>query len=198
MILRALLPAMAAACLLAAGPAGATQYTFVQDGFTATLPDSSVITGQVTGSFEGEDLNTNGYIEGGFFFGGGEVSAFSATFTSGALTQAYILDDLAGLVYDLDGFITAEQIGPGFNETEGLLLLALNFNDWAVGGPVGGPTACTSGNDCGIVYYDDLIFTTTQPVVVTEAGPTAVSEPGTFALAGLGLLGLVAVARRRR
>ena len=81
--------------MMATSPASATIYTFTQGGFAEGAT--------ITGSFVGNDSDTNGQISAF----AGEVTDFNAVFSGNSVVGALTFDfaDLFGLVYDLDGDI---------------------------------------------------------------------------------------------
>lgn len=162
----ALAPAHAAvtttteAAIVAAGAPGT--FTFTVSGWTGG--------GTVTGSFEGTDVDGSGQLSSF----AGEITAFSMSYSGGAIVGAIALDfaDLFGLVYDLDGGVLGDGLTldvEGIGATSGVASFVL--------GP--GPLArCDGEAICG-----------------TISGPSAlVPEPSALLLV---LAGIAALLRRR-
>jgi len=137
---------------------GGGNFTFVQAGFS----DGA----EVTGSFSGIDLDGNGQLS----TFEGELTAFDMSFSGNSLVDSFSLglDDLFGLVFDLDG-----DIGDGLDlDIEGIGAAAGSFA-YAMGP---GPFFECDGGACGVV--------------------SQTPEPSALALFGLGLLGVGLVRRR--
>ena len=124
--------------LIAITPVTATDFTFVQDGFTAGA--------SVTGSFSGTDTNGNGQLSSF----DGEITAFAMTFSGNALVPVFSLTfaDLFGLVYDLNG----GPLGDGLD----LDIEGIGAEDAAAqyaAGPGPGPLfeVCGIGANCAVV-----------------------------------------------
>ncbi|MDQ8183612.1 VPDSG-CTERM sorting domain-containing protein [Pelagicoccus sp. SDUM812005] len=159
--------------------AASISYEFTQGGFEEGA--------FVSGSFTADDINLNGQISG--FFGSGEISDFSMSFSGNSLVSSFDLFfvDLFSLVYDLDG-----TIGDGFvldlegiAATNGLFAYDVGASPFAPFPPfVGGVTDLFSGQTS---VSSELVIVTRSNV--PDSGPT-------FALLGLGMLA-IAGARKR-
>jgi hypothetical protein len=121
--------------LIAITPVTATDFTFVQDGFT----DGA----SVTGSFSGTDTDGNGQLS----WFAGEVTAFAMTFSGNALVPSFSLGfaNLFGLVYDLNG----GPLGDGLDiDIEGVGAEDAIAHYLAGPGPF---EVCGIGENCAIV-----------------------------------------------
>jgi hypothetical protein len=168
---------MALALCLSRG-ASALDFTFEQAGFS----EGAV----VTGTFSGEDLDSNGQLSSF----DGEISGFSMSFSGNSIVSAFSLGfpDFFGLVYDLDG----GPLGDG---------LLLDVEGVAAGGApeayAAGPGAFGPFNQCGIgidcAYVSDGSASDfSQELVDVQLVP----EPTTALLTCLGLV--VLAARRKK
>lgn len=165
----------AAAVAVASLPAQAATYSFSQGGFDGGA--------SVTGNFSGVDLNSNGFLD----YNSGEISSFNLSFSGGTIVPAFSLglNDLAGLVYQLNGTNFMGDNGV-FNTGEGIVALGATYSYFSGIGPLG-----VTGGQIVDASFNPLTSTTSLVSV------TAVPEPESFAmmLAGLGLIGLMV--RRR-
>lgn len=110
MINRALTILMVAGLFLSASAAQALQYTFTQDGWEGGA--------LVTGSFEGVDLNNDGFIAGNLYSNMNEITAFSMSYSGSASVEAF-----SQTLTDLDYFswkISTNEIGDDYSPTVGL------------------------------------------------------------------------------
>lgn len=198
-MLRTLRIAISAAALgVLAQPAAAIDFNFFQGGFAEDA--------FVSGTFSAEDSDLNGQVSSF----DGEVSALSFSFSGNSLNPAFTadLDDLIGLVFDLNG---SNVLGDG---TDGVL------EGIAVEGPDGlqyiagpGPfNICDGESLCGIIGVGVFIGqpgaggpqllsltaddTSTEVVTVNEVG--SVPLPAPILMLGAAAVGLGLMARRRR
>lgn len=150
-------------------------YAFSQSGFAEGA--------EVTGSFTGFDSNGDGQLVG---FGGlGEISAFSMSFSGNSIVDPFSMgiDDLFGLVYDLDG----GPLGDGvLLAIEGVRSVDATFLYEAGPGPFGG-AICGTGVDCARVTQDEAEDFSQELVQVTALA----IEPVPFSPAMLVLLALL-------
>ena len=162
-------------------------YDFQQSGFAEGAT--------VTGFFVGEDLNDDGQLTSF----DGEVIDFSMTFSGNSIVPAFTLgmDNLNGLVYDLDG----GPLGDGLElAIEGILALDDVFS-YSVGP---GPFAlCDGQQDCAAVSDGDNQDTSPELVQVSarsDVAPLAVPIPS-WAIVLLALIlasiGMTTLGRRR-
>jgi DNA-binding beta-propeller fold protein YncE len=174
------------------GVSHAASYTLNQDGFQDG--------GQITGFFEGNDLNADGRIS----FSDGEVGAFSLSFNGNSVVRAFThgLEDLIGLNWQLNGGtggVLGDQGEPWADAAEGLasnwlpddLVLEgqeLTGQSFAVGmGPLGEMRA---------EVHDWSTGAKLQSLNAMTATP--VPESSTAAMLGLGLLAIGLMGWRRR
>lgn len=171
---------VAAALSLGALSAQATSYTFSQTGFTGG--------GSISGSFTGVDLNNDGILGSSI----SEISAFSLSFTGDSQVASFSLglNDLSGLVFYIQ---KGNFIGEDGAASTGEGIGAYNTNFSYFSG-IGQDLNFTGGNGGQIGDGEFNVFTTTNSLISV----TAVPEPASFAmlLAGLGLMGAVAVRRK--
>ena len=155
----------------ASQPASALSFTFIQNGYSEGA--------QITGSFEGLDLDENGQLSSFE----DEIFAFSVTFSGNSLVPAFTLgmeDNFFALVYDIgSGFL-----GDGTALDEEGISATMDSFDYVTGQ---GPTGLDGGEVTNFIGLD----TTAQLVVVTQ-----VPEPTTSILLALGLVGIAAGRRQ--
>ena len=147
---------------------------------TVTFSQDIGTNGFLEGSFTGEDINLDGIIE---FFDDGSgadvVTAYSIIFTPGSSNSG-----------DIDSFTL------GLPLLDRLFYLIGGTVVVVVGGEEGGLEHFYNCNDATQCFVGDIdnIYGDGANTVTSE---TAVPEPGTLGLFGIGLLGL-GLARRRR
>lgn len=114
---------MAAGLFFSATAAQALQYTFTQEGFAGG--------GLITGSFEGVDLNHDGFIQGTTFIEGlAEINAFSVSWSGNATISAFdqTVSDLTHFSFDtaksVIGEVYPEGIATNWFGTSGYQYLA--------------------------------------------------------------------------
>lgn len=154
-------------------------YDFYQGGYTGGA--------FLQGHFVGEDLDGNGQLSSF----SGEISGFALSFNGrgGLASFTFSLEDLLGLVYDLDGGL----LGDGLSQhIEGLL--AFDGDSLLAVGP--GPLwrTCGGGYTCSVAANGPNPWYSAEGIQVVERG-VAVPEPGSVGLIVLGLIGLVLVRR---
>ena len=142
-------------------------FTFSQGGY-----DEGAV---VTGSFIGDDLDSNGQLER---FGpcGGEVIDFEMSFSGNSIVGSFSLgcDDLYGLVYDLDG----GPLGDGLSlAIEGIGAAGGVFKYEVGPGPV---AQCGQQADCGVVtdgdnsdFSQELVQVNATPIPPVPLSPAA-------------------------
>lgn len=155
-------------------------YDFYQGGYTGGA--------FLHGHFVGEDLDGNGQLSSF----SGEISGFALSFNGqgGLASFVFGLDDLFGLVYDLDGGLLGDGLS---RHIEGLL--AFDGNSLLAVGP--GPLwrTCGGGYACAVAASGHKRFYSGEGIQVMARG-VAVPEPGSVGLIVLGLIGLVLVRRK--
>ncbi len=170
---------IAAACLASSAAADAASFVFTQDGY----PDSATI----TGSFQGSDLNHDGFIDSF----DGELTSFVLSYSGSSDVDAFTFTQAdfntaphstpGGLVYALGGNFNGPnegiQVGNGFNNTFVALGGADQDTDFCAGKP-----------GCGFVGGD-------ESGAIIQVTP--VPEIATWAMF-VGGFGLVGAAMRRR
>lgn len=176
----------AAGLMLSASAAQALQYTFTQDGWEGGA--------LITGSFEGLDLNNDGFIAGNMYSNMNEITAFSVSYSGSNTVEAF-----SQTLTDLDFFswkISTNKIGDDFspnpNLTEGI---ATNWDglsglQYLAGWGVNSMEASWVGYPASQTYIgvDEL-----HHINVT---PAAVPLPGAAWLFGPALAGLMRLNRR--
>ncbi|NND59238.1 MAG: VPLPA-CTERM sorting domain-containing protein [Gammaproteobacteria bacterium] len=173
--------------LFAASPVlAATTYTFSQGGFDEGAT--------VTGSFTGEDLDSDGQI---VFFGdesrgpGAELTAFTLTFSGNSLVGGFTvgLSDLFGFVWTVgSAFIGDDASGAaeGIGVDNGLIAYYV--------GP--GPAALCDGSQVCSSVEDFSSGEITESIEAVQVNPVPVPAAFPLLAGALGVLGFVG--RRRR
>ena len=178
----------AAAALALAGTAAAAPvtYTFTVGGFA----DGAIATGTLTA----EDVNGDGFIEGGNFFGGADITDASVSFSGNSEVAAFTfgLANLDGFVFDLNSDQVVGNDATG--ATEGLQFSG-NGITFAVGlGPSAGD--CDGNLGCIVITGLNGTALSSQQVVLVEGA--AVPLPAALPLFGAALVGAGAARRRKR
>ncbi|CAG1022909.1 PEP-CTERM sorting domain-containing protein [Methylomonas sp. LL1] len=182
MIKKLLSIAAVAGLIFSASAANAALYTFTQTGFTGGAT--------ITGAFEGEDLNHDGYIKGATFFAEGlsEISAFSVSFSGNAFVSAFsqAYTDLTLFGFDISrtamGNAAVEGIATNWFEGTGRYqyLTGVGVNGAQDGYVVDTLTGIYDGSP-------NLVSVT----------PAAVPVPGAVWLFGSALMGFIGLKRRK-
>lgn len=155
-------------------------YDFTQGGYFGGA--------SMTGQFIGEDLDQNGQLSSF----AGEISGFQLSFDGGGFVASFELglQDLFGLVYDLDGGV----LGDGIDQhIEGLLAFGQDALLAAGPGPLW--NVCDQGVICSVALSGYQALFSKESIVVSEH-TVAVPEPGSMGLILIGVVGLF-MARRR-
>jgi hypothetical protein len=137
-------------------------FEFFQTGFSEGA--------MVTGSFTGEDLDSNGQLSAFT----GEITDFQMAFSGNSVVAGFTLDfaDLQGLVYDLDG----GPIGDGLTlDVEGIGAGGQGFSYAAGPGPV---AECGVGVDCAVVSDGTNDDFSQEFVQIGAPAATPVPVPG--------------------
>ena len=165
---RILIPVMAMVLtsMTLPGHAGVMAYKISQDGWSVPGFPNIPSGGRIFGSFSGEDLNHDGFIE----LEDGEVNSYLVKFVDSLFTPdfTHTLDNLSFFRYDL-GSVGFPPSFPLFSSGNGL---GYDADDRVIFGPVG-----CSAPDC--VYVES----TSQPAFVTR-----ISEPTILSLMAFGVL----------
>lgn len=176
--------ALLSAALTLANAASAQTVSF--DFFQSGYDDGAF----VSGTFAGEDLNTNGRLEWNPTPGLNELTAFSLSFSGNSLVGAFSLGlgDVMGLLYGLDGGPLGDLAPLG---NEGILAGISSSALLLATGSAGYP-GCGSGALCGQITSGQFVTETNELVQISVSVP----EPGGLAVVVVGLM-LVAVEVRR-
>lgn len=175
-----LLSLLIAACLgLSVSTANAALYTFTETGFT----DGATI----TGSFEGTDLNLDGFISGASFTNLDEISSFNVSFSGNALVSAFsqTYTDLTYFGFDIARSVLGNADGEGIatNWFGGARYQFLT--GYAVNGAVDG------------YVIDTLLNVTDHTSNIVSVTPAAVPVPSAVWLFGSALAGFLSLKRRQ-
>lgn len=149
----------------------------IEVDFEITVPGSRA---SLTGSFMGYDRNNNGILRRS------EVSVFNVDWSGSRRTEAFThnIDDLRAFLYNITRDRLNLFISTNGRRGDRTTAALINFRRISVTG-VNGPGIGRPGPQ--IVWH---------PYVGTT--PTAVPEPGTLTLFGMGLLAIGFASRRRR
>lgn len=188
----------------------------VADLMAANLNINDLVEGQITllhdGNWEG-GVNSNGTAYAAFAAGVEVVPGEAATFTGSWIAPGLGSPGLAGVLYFVDAsntnivsdIITASWVNGG---TGALSSIAINIQSSTSGADLGPLPATFAGLgivETGATQGINGLFldpATAAPVSIPsnlsiQFGSSEVPEPTTLALAGLGLLGVACVRRRR-
>ena len=182
---RTLSAAITALALVGTAAAAPVTYTFTVGGFA----EGATATGTVTA----QDVNGDGFLEGGLFFGD-EVTDASISFSGNSEVAAFAfgLENLDGFVFDLN---SDQVIGNDFTSVvEGFQFFGDGIT-FAVGlGPGAGD--CDGNLGCIVITGLAGITLSSEQVVLVEVA--AVPLPAALPLFGAALVGASAARRRRR
>lgn len=175
--------------------AQAATFNFTQGGFEGG--------GTLSGTFTGEDLNNDGFIDNGFRGGPNELSAFSVSLSGSSILGSSVSASLADTLIQFRYVIGAGA--QGFSASAGgtFLVVATNIPGISVFAiATGTGTSSIGGGGVSVVaeFTSDARLTkdgSLQPLLVSEVTSKSVPEPNISAVAGLTVLGLSAFLKRR-
>lgn len=186
MLRNGLFAALFAAAVMLAQSASAQVVSF--DFFQGGYDEGAFI----SGSFSGEDLDTDGRLEWDPTPSVNELTAFSLSFSGNSLVAGFSLGlgDVMGFLYGLDGGPLGDIAPVG---TEGFFAGDFSSALLLATGSEGYP-GCGSGALCGQIFSGLAVTETNELVQITAAVP----EPEGLAILTMGAALLAARFRRRR
>jgi hypothetical protein len=184
--------AAAAWLALSSAQANATTFAFEQSGYQGG--------GLVSGTFDGADLNGDGFIS---FFDDGEVSNLLLNFNGTDLIGSFshTTADVAGLVWNVSSPTLGDSAMADGLTLEGMATNWVPDEFAAAGLAPQGYSFATGMGPLGDMRGEVTDWATGARLTTTEAmriSPAAVPEPGTWGLMGLGLLGVSLLRARRQ
>ncbi|MDD2800508.1 MAG: VPLPA-CTERM sorting domain-containing protein [Methylococcales bacterium] len=179
MTLKLLSLTIAAGLAMSAPVANAAIYNFTQTGYEEGAT--------IFGSFEANDLTSNGKIEGSIYSNFSEISAFTVSFSGNSLVSAFThsLSNLEFLIYNPARSVLGDQgqevIATNWFGTTGFFYIT--------GVGTGEQGGYVENLDTGLWSHSENLVNVT---------PAAVPVPGAVWLFGSALAGFIGAARRKK